>query len=288
MHQSALLAVLIILSLTACAQNSEESYRGRIDVHGVEQVWVPAGSFLRGTADIEAVVAPNWVKRIMPSEQPQHRVTLSRGYWIDKFEVSNTQYQQFVEDDGYINQLHWSEEGWRWLQEAAQQNELPVECVAPIPDNPRVCVTWFEAEAYASWRGGRLPSEAEWEFAARGPASLIYPWGNDFDNDNANVLDDTGLARIDSYKAGRSWVGAYNLSGNAMEWVQDWLDVNYYERRESLDPSGPASGRIKIEKGGWWGSYSAVARSAYHHYEDPPSYQDNHIGFRLTTDAVAP
>jgi formylglycine-generating enzyme required for sulfatase activity len=70
-----------------------------------------------------------------------------------------------------------------------------------------------------------------------------------------------------------------------MEWVQDWLDVNYYELRESPDPKGPAGGRMKIEKGGWWGSNSAVARSAYHHFEDPPSYQDHHIGFRLVTDA---
>lgn len=270
--------------LGSCAQTPVHTIVSRIDDHGIEQVWVPRGSFLRGTADIESITAPDWVRQILPSEQPQHRVTLSRGYWIDRFETSNAAYARFVEDGGYDNRAYWSTEGWQWLLATGGEKALPVECVEPVPDFPRVCITWFEAEAYARWRGARLPSEAEWEYAARGPDSLIYPWGFDFDRDKANVLDNSGLESIDSYPAGQSWVGAYNLAGNAMEWVQDWLDMDYYSLRESTDPHGPQTGRIKIEKGGWWGSNSAVARSAYHHFEDPPSYQDHHIGFRLVSD----
>lgn len=142
MNQSAsLLLVLLMPLFSACAQKSTESYRSRIDQNGVEQVWVPAGSFLRGTADIESVTAPDWVKRIMPSEQPQHEVTLSRGYWIDKFEVSNADFRRFVEAGGYGDRTHWSAAGWIWLQTAKQDTDLPIECVNPIPNKPRVCVT---------------------------------------------------------------------------------------------------------------------------------------------------
>lgn len=286
-RNSLFLPVLLPLVL-GCAQNAAIEVVSRVDAHGIEQVWVPAGSFLRGSADIDSVDAPDWVRRIMPSEQPQHRVTISRGYWIDRYEVSNAAFAQFVAAGGYDNRTHWSEPGWRWLQVTRAETALPRECVEPLPNRPRVCVTWFEAEAYASWRGARLPTEAEWEYAARGPDSLIYPWGDDFDGGRANVVESSGLTPIDSYPSGQSWVGAYNLSGNAMEWVQDWLDVDYYALGETPDPQGPRTGRIKIEKGGWWGSNSAVARSAYHHFEDPPSYQDHHIGFRLVSDVPTP
>lgn len=88
-----------------------------------------------------------------------------------------------------------------------------------------------------------------------------------------------------SYPDGVSWVGAHGMAGNAMEWVQDWLDVDYYKLGEQYDPQGPETGTIKIEKGGWWGSNAFVARSAYRHFEDPPLYQDHHIGFRIVTPA---
>jgi formylglycine-generating enzyme required for sulfatase activity len=147
-----------------------------------------------------------------------------------------------------------------------------------------VCVTWYEAEAYARWRGGRLPTEAEWEFAARGPESHIYPWGDAWDGSKANVVDSDGLTPVGAFPDGASWVGALDMSGNAMEWVQDWLDFDYYQLQVADDPAGPETGEIKIEKGGWWGSVPYVARAAYRHFEDPPEYQDHHIGFRIVTD----
>jgi formylglycine-generating enzyme required for sulfatase activity len=144
-------------------------------------------------------------------------------------------------------------------------------------------VTWYEAEAYARWRNGQLPTEAEWEYAARGPRSYRYPWGDSFDASRCNVIDTEGLTAVGSFPDGVSWVGAHDMAGNAMEWVQDWLGVDYYRTGEAIDPQGPATGKVKVEKGGWWGSHAIVARSAYRHFEDPPEYGDGHIGFRVVS-----
>ena len=257
----------------------------RRDAHGVEQVWVTPGAFRMGTdaatlSRLRDMHPPDWVLHALPSESPAHPVVITRGFWIDRTEVTNASYDAFVEAGGYSDRRWWSAEGWAWREE---QGDLPVSCVTPVADHPRVCVTWYEASAYAAWRGGRLPSEAEWEFAARGATSRIYPWGNDFDSTRCNVVHSGGLQAVGRYPTGASWVGAVDMAGNAMEWVEDWLDVHYYEAGVADDPRGPEKGRVKVEKGGWWGSNPFVARAAYRHFEDPPDYQDHHIGFRVVT-----
>ena len=261
----------------------------RVDASGIEQVYVPAGTFVMGTGDDTAgLPAPAWARRELASEQPAHEVRITTEYWIDKTEVSNAAFRAFVDDGGYRKQKLWSEEGWQWLSQQDVES-LPVQCEGEdLPDHPRVCVTWYEAEAYASWRGGRLPTEAEWEYAARGPESNIFPWGNEWDSSRANVVDSTGTQPVDSYPNGASWVGALNMAGNAMEWVQDWLGLRYYRENVNVDPQGPATGSLKVEKGGWWGSDPFVARSAYRHFEDRPTYQDHHIGFRIVTPIDVP
>jgi formylglycine-generating enzyme required for sulfatase activity len=236
-------------------------------------------------AAIEALMAqspPDWVSEAFASEQPAHQVTLTSGYWIDACEVTNRSFQAFVDAGGYEDQAYWSEDGWAWLGRQ-DVGKLPTFCAENSPDKPRVCVTWYEAQAYATWRGGRLPTEAEWEFAARGPDSLVYPWGDEWDSALANVEESDGLVKGGSYPEAVSWVGAYDMAGNAMEWVSDWLSSTYYGKSPLENPTGPEDGRIKVEKGGWWGSNPFVARSAYRHYEDPPTYQDHHIGFRIVT-----
>jgi len=259
----------------------------RSDAFGIGQVWVPAGTFTMGTdakaiAALEAQGPPAWVAGEFPSEQPAHEVTLSKGYWIDTTEVSNAAFAAFVDAGGYTNQAVWSADGRAWLA-TKDPARLPLHCMGDVPDQPRMCLTWYEAEAYATWRGGRLPTEAEWEYAARGPESRVYPWGDTFDRDKANVLNAISPKPVGSYPAGASWVGALDMSGNAMEWVSDWLATAYYATSPTTDPAGPASGEKKVEKGGWWGSNEFVARSAYRHYEDPPTYGDKHIGFRVAS-----
>lgn len=248
---------------------------------GIAMVWVPAGSFMQGTSNPDELDPPSWAEQELRSEQPAHEVTLSTGYWIDQFEVTNEAFAAFADAGGYGDPSLWSEDGWAWN---VRQTNLPIDC-GGAPDEPRVCVTWYEAEAYATWRGGKLPTESEWEFAARGEKSLIYPWGNGWDPAKANVTERDHLTPVGSYPDGVSWVGAHDMSGNAMEWVQDWMSYTYYTEEPQTNPQGPAGGSTKIEKGGWWGSNPYVARSAYRHFEDPPNYEDSHIGFRVLIEA---
>jgi formylglycine-generating enzyme required for sulfatase activity len=272
---------------TPVPSDGQTAGQTRTDAWGIEQVWVPAGTFTMGTdaAAIAALMAadpPPWVAKEFPSEQPAHKVTLTKGFWIDKNEVTNASFAAFKAAGGYTTEAYWSADGWAWVsgKDAAR---LPNSCQGNLPDEPQRCISWYEAEAYAAWRAGRLPTEAEWEYAARGPKSTVYPWGDTFATDQANVVDSFGPKPVGSYPAGASWVGALDMAGNAMEWVADWLDAGYYKTSPATDPPGPASGTIKVEKGGWWGSNPFVARSAYRHYEDPPTYADKHIGFRIAS-----
>lgn len=279
---------LLLMLLTGCQSLPAAvpvAGQGRIDSSGIEQVWVPAGSFLMGTPessipDLQALNPPRFILKELASEQPQHAVRLTVGYWIDKYEVTNKAFNAFVLANGYRDRSLWSDAGWEWLGSQSVE-QLPRNCLGNIPEYPVACVTWYEAEAYARWRGGRLPTEAEWEFAARGPGSSTYPWGGEFDGSRANVIDSQGLKAVGSYPRGVSWVGAHDMAGNVMEWVQDWLDQ--YAAGAVENPGGPAAGKVKVEKGGWWGSPFLAARSAYRHFEDPPDYEDHHIGFRVAS-----
>jgi formylglycine-generating enzyme required for sulfatase activity len=257
----------------------------RTDAHGVGQVWVPGGTFTMGT-DETAATPPAWAANEARTERPAHQVHLSRGYWIDTTEVTVASFAAFKAAGGYDDESLWSSEGWKWRQ-AQGEKPLPDPCLTQAPDEPQVCVTWYEAEAYAHWRGGRLPTEAEWEFAARGPQSLVYPWGNEYDKTLANLDGGTGPMKVGSFPKGASWVGALDMSGNAMEWVADWWSGVYYSQSPDTDPTGPATGSIKVEKGGWWGPANEggayVGRAAYRHFEDPPLYEDHHIGFRIVS-----
>ena len=259
----------------------------RKDAKGVDQVWVPGGVFTMGSEEGSAT-GPAWARTGYASEHPAHEVHVTRGYWIDVTEVTAGAFQAFVDAGGYDEQSVWSEAGWAWLQ-GMGATVFPRDCVEGglEPDQPQVCVSWYEAEAYATWRGGRLPTEAEWEFAARGPESNVYPWGDEFDAARANLDGATGPVAVGSYPDGASWIGALDMAGNAMEWVSDWWSATYYRDAPTNDPTGPEDGSTKVEKGGWWGprdnAGAFLSRSSYRHFEDPPIYSDHHIGFRIVT-----
>ena len=151
----------------------------RTDANGVEQVWVPAGTFTIGSDDA-TLTPPPFAKDEAAAERPAHEVSISNGFWIDRTEVTNAAFKAFVDAGGYTNQGLWSDKGLTWLK-LQNPASLPRPCESEAADQPRACINWFEAEAYAKWRGGSLPTEAQWEYAARGPESRVYPWGDTWD-----------------------------------------------------------------------------------------------------------
>ncbi|MGD0227101.1 MAG: SUMF1/EgtB/PvdO family nonheme iron enzyme [Terriglobia bacterium] len=221
-------------------------HKSRVDSKGVAQVWVPPGCFEMGSDLMEDFSAH-------ANETPRHTVCISTGFWLDRFEVTNESFLEFTRAGGFTERRYWSEEGWRMHEE--MREPYPMLKAYAEPRQPRVKITWYEAEAYAAWRGGKLPTEAQWEWAARGPQSLRYPWGEKFMEGAANMsrLDLRCTRPVGSYPAGRSWCGADDMAGNVWEWVADSYDANAYRHALQVDPFTPPSGHSRVIRGGAWG-----------------------------------
>lgn len=253
-----------------------DEIKERSDQTGVRQVWVSSGCFLMGSnlqIDHDAE----------EDEFPRHEVCISHGFWLDIYPVTNAAYQQFIEDGGYRKEKLWVPKGWAWLQEYEILGPRSTRNFTDL-QQPRVGVSWYEADAYARWRGGRLPSEAEWEYVARGPESLTYPWGNDYDAKRLNVEKHEGITTVvGKYEGGKSWVGAYDMAGNVLEWVADWYSAEFYRQGISKDPKGPDVGWTRVLRGGSWRNRSTMARAA-NRYDRNPEFRHNNIGFRVVCD----
>lgn len=230
-------------------------------------IYVPAGEFLMGSPDRDS--------HALNLEKPQHWVYLD-AFWIDRTEVTNDQYRQCVEAGVCGQPAYWGDARF-------DGGGYPV-----------VGVTWYSAVAYCEWAGVRLPTEAEWEKAARGGDDRIYPWGDEFDGSRANFCDrnceesgrdasvDDGYAQtapVGSYPAGASPYGGLDMAGNVYDWVSDWYDQTFYARSPSHNPLGPASGEYRVVRGGSWRNESADLRSAYRG-GTRPELQGSFIGFR--------
>jgi formylglycine-generating enzyme required for sulfatase activity len=277
-------------------------------VTGMVFVPVPAGEFGMGSTEKEADAAlalcnasyGNCEHGWFANEQPQHTVTLD-AYWIGQTEVTNAQFQQFVDAGGYAAERYWSAEGWQVRSDAGWEGSRCLEDDnVNAPDQPVVCVSWHEAEAYTRWLSEvsgaaiRLPTEAEWEKAARGTDGRTFPWGDLFDGSRLNFCDvnceanwkdetyDDGYAYtapVGSYAEGASPYGALDMGGNVWEWVNDRYDGSYYSQSPSENPQGPATGKIRLLRGGSWYFSDSFVRSAIRYYFAPDDW-DFIIGFR--------
>ena len=222
---------------------------------GQLMVEIPAGEFPMGSPDEQG----------QPDERPQHRVYTS-AFLIDKTEVTWRQLRKFTDASG---------------------SQLPREPVwGSRDDYPAAFVLWGEAEAYCEWAGGRLPTEAEWEKAARGEDGNVYPWGNQWDSRRCNSISG-GLHQpesVGSYPGCVSPYGVLDMSGSMWEWCADRYGESYYAEGVSQDPKGPSSGRLRVKRGGAWMSQPSWVRTAYRAKGSPTSRNADH-GFRCAQDA---
>ena len=229
---------------------------------GAKMVWVPAGEFLLGSKDGEGG----------SNEHPQHTVYLD-GYWMYQTPVTVAQYRKFC---AATKRAMPSEPSWKW-----QDN------------HPMVDVTWEDAAAYAQWAGAALPSEAQWEKAARGTDGRVYPWGNDWDDNKAQCSkkewgDAKKTAPVGSYLAGASPYRCLDMAGNVWEWCADWYDANYYRNSPSRNPTGTENGKARVLRGGCWYNYDAALFRAAYRYSDVPMLRDEYDGFRCAVRSAGP
>ena len=148
-----------------------------------------------------------------------------KGFWIDKYEVTNNLFKEFMEAGGYENRDYWSESGWEWLQSQGVTQPLYWEDERfNGAQQPVVGISWYEADAYARWAGKRLPTTSEWQAAAQGTDNRIWPWGNEWDPAKANAGDGSQGAPVNvgSYPAGVSPFGVFDMAGNVWEYTLDW------------------------------------------------------------------
>ena len=237
---------------------------------GAEMLHIPAGEFTMGStaAEIDAIIARQSRAKTaqFEGEQPQHRVNLD-GFYIYKHPVTVAQYRGYCESTG---------------------QEFPREASWPWEDShPMMNVSWHDASAYAEWAGVSLPTEAQWEKAARGTEGLAYPWGNMWDP--TKCCNGVGKGRIyqtapvGAHPAGASSYGVQDMAGNVCEWCLDWYFVFYYQTTPARNPPGPAHALQRVIRGGSWHELEEYTlRCAYRGISDP-TQKVSYIGFRCAT-----
>jgi formylglycine-generating enzyme required for sulfatase activity len=251
------------------------------DTDGMVMVYVPAGAFTMGATpeQIEQAVLlcstyrGSCNRELFADEEPVHTVTLD-AFWLDQTEVTNAQYRRCVEAG------------------ACTATSCPDDATFNDDLQPVVCVSWNQASDYCAWAGGRLPTEAEWEYAARGSQGTIYPWGDDFQPDRANYCDvhcsfswadleaDDGYtttAPVGAFPSGASWCGALDMAGNVWEWVQDWYAT--YTTDPQINPVVTEGARGRILRGGSWDLDPALLRTTIRNWGGPAASSDV-SGFR--------
>jgi formylglycine-generating enzyme required for sulfatase activity len=252
---------------TKLAKVAEESQKAELEVKQAKigedfesMVFIPAGEFIMGTND-----GSNDAK-------PVRKVYLD-GYSIDKYEVTFAQFYQFIGLTG-----HRKPRLAGYLS-ASVTEDIPLFIKAL---NPVVGVSWDDAVEYCQWKGKRLPTEAEWEKAAKGTDQRKWPWGNEERSEFANLIGDDGAqytAPVNQFKQDVSPYGVYDLSGNAMEWVADWYNQDSYRLLPARNPLGVSKGENRVIRGASWHDSIKRAQTSIR-FKMYPEYRDVTIGFR--------
>jgi formylglycine-generating enzyme required for sulfatase activity len=250
------------------AGSSIEASRG---LDGAPMVMIPAGPFTMGSDD-----GPH-------NERPAHTVTLD-AYSMDRYEVTLSLYRKFLEEGKHDAPPTWDD-----------------EAATSVGDRPAIGMRWESAAAYCRWAGKRLPTEAEWEKAARGTDGRRYPWGEmqpfvDIANYNRGMWVSEAITlmavtgglegmsvRHGLKDGGKSPFGVAHMAGNAAEWVADWYERDYYHKSPERNPSGPMTGEKRVLRGGSWADVPTALRATAR-FSAEPNFEDRTIGFRCAMD----
>lgn len=236
--------------------------RGSVEA---EQVFVPAGSFMMGSNDG------------LTDEQPVHKVILD-AFWVDRTEVTNAQYFACVVDGICDRPTN--------INSKTRQNYL----IDPdYADYPVIYVDWNDANTFCQWAGGSLPTEAEWEYVARGPDNRKYPWGDtplptcDRLNFSPTPICVKDTSKTGEYAEGGSWVGAFDMAGNVWEWVRDRYSDSYYKDSPLQNPEGPDNSAYRVMRGAAWTTAEPFqTRASYRNFLNYPTYSAPDVGFRCS------
>ena len=272
-----LITIPFLFGTSGCSQSDDSSDKPCM-------ILIPAGRYRMGNAS----------GRAAPDQGPAHQVYLD-AYYIDKHEVTFGEYEQFIQDGGYEKKRFWTKEGWEFIQSNEIKGYLTLgqplagkttQKLYNAPNQPVIGISWYEADAYCRWAGKRLPTEAEWEKAARGEKGFLYPWGNEmiFENIPYRITNGRRTVSVGSFPKGASPYGVRDMAGNVWEWCRDWYDGAYYTKSPSQNPQGPKSGTHHVLRGGGWGSTRLQLQSIYRYY-DLPTYRGFNVGFRCASDA---
>lgn len=242
------------------------------DKDGAPMIVVPAGSFPMGVPDGDRDGGRD--------EYPRHEVFVDT-FAIDKYEVTNSRYLAFVRSTGHRVPQHPKDPARTlWNGDSISDS---------LVDRPVINVDWHDAAAYCKWVGKRLPSEAEWEKAAKGTSDRRFPWGNveptaKHLNYNQRWIGEKTLMPVGSYEAGKSPFGVYDMAGNVWEWVNDWYDAQYYEKSPQKNPQGPDAGVKKVIRGAGWQNETPTIR-IFTRVESDPTVRNESTGFRCASNA---
>jgi formylglycine-generating enzyme required for sulfatase activity len=255
-------------------------------------VFLPEGELLMGSSEdeLDAAVAHceqdrgegRCQREWFHDEFPDHRVGVN-AFWIDRTEVTNAQFAAFLNSEG--NQIE-GDVTWLDIEDDSSLIEYYGEGYRPRPgfeEYPVIEVSWFGARAYCKWAGGLLPSEERWEYAARGPERLEFPWGMDPPTcQQANVSGcQDNVAPVNNHQSGASWGGVQDLAGNVFEWVTNWSMPYPGSQYDNVD-----FGTIyKIVRGGSWNFEPYYSRGAHRSYALMPDIRNEFVGFRCTVAA---
>ena len=241
---------------------------------GATMVLIPAGSFPMGV--------PPGDRDGGRDEYPRHEVDVD-AFYMDRYETTNARYLEFVKATNHRvpqNPKNATRNLWQGVS-------IPDS----LTDRPVVNVDWSDADAYCNWAGKRLPTEAEWEKAAKGNHDWRFPWGNveptaKHLNYNQQWIGEKTLMPVGSYEAGKSPYGIYDMAGNVWEWVNDWYDAQYYEKSPAKNAAGPEHGTKKVIRGAGWQNETPTVR-IFTRVDSDPTIRNESTGFRCAMDATA-